>query len=226
MLAVSTPRAATLRSATSHRAASGAVRREVQARGIARSVVAQVALPVRPARAPPRPQEHDRAFRNAAVPRLPGRELGDGEAVIGIGRRRRRHVDHDRRANETRERHLVRGGAALREMDGRVEVGAAVLGRAEAVRGIEEAGLRLAVMEPLELEAVGRRRASRASARRRRCVRSTTRAVRRSGAGARDGAGAATAEPGVGAAATIAPMSRGRTRLMRASSVRRGRTSR
>src|SRR6266542_6181145 len=58
---------------------------EVKMRRVAGRVVAQIPLSIGPALSPPRPQEHDRAWRDPAVPLLERAHVVDGQAVVGVG---------------------------------------------------------------------------------------------------------------------------------------------
>ncbi len=129
---------------------------EVKARCLARRVVPQVALPVGPAGRPARAQEHDRAGRDRAVALLPRPHVRGAQPVVRVRGGRLRNIQDDARRDELRERDLVGGETLLREVRWRVEVRAAVLGRAERVRAVVVAALRPAVGELRELESRGR----------------------------------------------------------------------
>ena len=69
--------------------------------------------------------------------RLPGFEIRDGNSIVAFFRASRRDVDDDARSDQTLDRNLVHRGAALEEVDRRVDVGAAMLRRRQPVRGVE-----------------------------------------------------------------------------------------
>ena len=81
--------------------------------------------------------------------------------VVGVLRRGIADVDHDRRPDQPFQRDLIDRLAALREVDRRVDVGAAVLGGGEVVRRVVVAGRRHAVGDLVQLER--RRRSARRS---------------------------------------------------------------
>ena len=65
---------------------------------------------------------------------LERQNVGDREAVVGIGCGFARDVDDHRGRDEPLERHLVSGEPALGEMNRRIEVRAAMLRRRESER--------------------------------------------------------------------------------------------
>ena len=136
----------------------GTVRRERQLRGVARRVVAEIRLRVRPVPAPTRPQQHDRAARDRTVRLLELQHVVARQAVVAVLGRLRGHVDDHRRRHELLERDLLGRAAVLREVMRRVEVGSAVLGRAQRAGGIEEAAGGRAAGLLIELELRRRRR--------------------------------------------------------------------
>src|SRR5439155_663525 len=97
---------------------------------------AEVARPVGPATPPPRAEQHDRSFRNPAVRLLPPFQIAGRDAVVALCLSLPAHVDHVRGADELSDGNLVGGVLPFREMDGRVEVGTAVLGSGEVVGGV------------------------------------------------------------------------------------------
>src|SRR5581483_7604430 len=130
---------------------------EVEVPGVAVLGRPQVAPLVGPARAPAAPHEDDRAVGDAAVLLLPRLEVAHLHAIVAIALGGSAHVDDGYRRDERGQRHAVGGVLPLREVAGRVHVRAAVLRGPEAVRGVEPAPLRRAVVLLLELEAVLRR---------------------------------------------------------------------
>ena len=76
---------------------------------------------------------HDRAAGNGAVRLLPGPDVGHRQPVVRIRGGFLRDVDDDGRSDELPDGDLVRGAPASREVNRRVEVSSAVLGRAEGV---------------------------------------------------------------------------------------------
>src|SRR6266540_3733357 len=107
------------------------IRRKVQVRRLTGSVIAQIALPIGPARGPAGAQENDRAGGNGAVGFLKGADVRGGQPVVGISRGLLGYVENDSRRDELRQRDLVCRPAVLREMRRGVQMRAAVLGRAE-----------------------------------------------------------------------------------------------
>ena len=81
--------------------------------------------------------------------------VGRGQPVVGVGRGLRADVDHHRRRDQLLERHGFGAPPVRREVDGRVEVRAAVLGRAERVGRVEEAARGRPLVDFLQLEARG-----------------------------------------------------------------------
>jgi len=118
---------------------------------------AEVPCGVRPARRVTRANQQNRIVRNPAVRLLEPLEVGHGHEVIGVLPGRLGDVDDDGRTDETLERNLVDGVAALREMHGRVDMRSAMLGRPEIIGRVVEPRGRHAVVHDLELEALGRR---------------------------------------------------------------------
>ena len=84
---------------------------------------------------------------------LPAPHVVHRQAVVGVGAGLRADVDHHRRRDELPERDLIDRLPVLREVDGRIEVCPAVLGRAQRVRGVEPAAGSVAKGELLQLEA-------------------------------------------------------------------------
>lgn len=154
MLGVSMP---TLRPAVFEQPAGsvGVQAGEVQLRDGLRStrIGAHVAHAVGPEPAVAGAEQHDGAFGNRSVRGLPGLEVGHLNLVVPIGQRFFRHVDHHGWPHELREWDLIHTPLALGKVHGRVDVRAAVLGRAEGVRFVVVAGLRVAPVVDAELEA-------------------------------------------------------------------------
>ena len=86
---------------------------------------------------------------------FPRQHVPGGHQVVGIGVRRRAHVDDDAGQDEPLERDRGRVGAALRKVGGRVQVGAAVFGGRKLFRGVEVAAGCRPLGERVELEARG-----------------------------------------------------------------------
>src|SRR5256885_629285 len=76
---------------------------------------------------------------SATMPPFERLDVGDAEPVVHVARRAVAHVDHDRPSDEPLEWHLVGGEPVLGEVNGRVEMCTAVLGRGEGIGGIEPA---------------------------------------------------------------------------------------
>ena len=87
--------------------------------------------------APAGAEEHDGAAGDRSGGFLERQHRLASEAIVPVRRRFLRDVDDDGRRDELLERNLVGGPAFLREVPRGVEVRAAVLGRAQAVGGIE-----------------------------------------------------------------------------------------
>ena len=100
---------------------------EMEIGGIARRVGAEIGLAVPPVALPAGADQHDRLPGNAAVARLPCRDVGNGEAIVTVFSHRCRHVDHHRRADQPGDRDLVDRLASFGEVDRGVEMGAAML---------------------------------------------------------------------------------------------------
>jgi hypothetical protein len=106
---------------------------KAQLRGVARSVVAHVRLNVRPVGAPARAQQDDGSLADGTVLLLELQHVGARQAVVAVGDALLRDVDHDRARGELLERHFRGAALAFGEVDRRVQVRAAVLGRAQRV---------------------------------------------------------------------------------------------
>src|SRR5215813_3883009 len=89
---------------------------------------------------------------------LPGLEILERETVIGIAGRFPADIDQRPGRNQLADWNLVGAFAALGKMDRRVEVGTAVLGRAEGVRRVEVSARGLAVRQLRQFEIRGRGR--------------------------------------------------------------------
>src|SRR2546425_1126053 len=126
-------------------------------RRVAGRIVPQVALLVGPARPPAGEQDRHRAAGDGSARRLERLDLLDGRRVVRIGGARSTHVDDDRRGDQGARRDPVGRQAAFGEMRGGVEVRAAVLAGAEAVRGVEVPRLGHAAEVVGQLERPGRR---------------------------------------------------------------------
>jgi hypothetical protein len=113
---------------------------------------AEVLLAIRPEPAPSRLQQHDRAGPDGTPALLEALHVVYLQAVASIASRLLTHVDANRRCYQLSERHGVDRMPIACKMDRRVEMRAAVLGRAEPVGRIKPAARRLAVRELLELE--------------------------------------------------------------------------
>src|SRR5262249_29094094 len=109
----------------------------MQMPGLSGSVVAEIALLVRPALAPAGEQDRDSPLGNRTMGLLEGLDLLDRRGVIRIGRYCLAHVDDERLSDEAGGWDPVRGQAVLREMIRSVEMGPSVLAGAQAVRGVE-----------------------------------------------------------------------------------------
>ena len=92
----------------------GADAGEVQVAGVSGRIVAKIRERIGPARRPPGPDQHRRALRDPAVRFLPRLHVPGGQQVVGIGVRRRAHVDDDAGQDEPLQRGCGRVGAALR----------------------------------------------------------------------------------------------------------------
>ena len=101
--------------------------------------------------------QHDRALGDRAVLGLEGLDVGRGDLIVDVLGHRGADVDDEARADHLVDRDRVGGRRALGEVDRRVEVGAAVLGRREVVGGIVPAALGVAVEHLLQLEHLGGR---------------------------------------------------------------------
>ncbi len=88
---------------------------------------AQVALGVGPALGEAGAEEHDHPVHRLAVLPLPPGDVVHTDLVVGVGCASRRDVHHHRRAHQALQWNLVRGRRALGKVDGRIQVGAAVL---------------------------------------------------------------------------------------------------
>ena len=86
---------------------------------------------------------------------FPGADIPGGHEVIGVGGRLFADVDDNPGQDEPVERDRGYVVAVLGEVNGSVQVGAAVLGGGELFGGVEVAGFRLALDEGLEVEAPG-----------------------------------------------------------------------
>ena len=95
--------------------------------------------------------------RHLSVLLLPPLEVLDADLVVGIGRRRRRDVDHDRESDQLLERDRVDGLPALREVHRRIDVRAAVLRGEEVVGRVVIARRRHAIGDLVEAKSLGRR---------------------------------------------------------------------
>ena len=82
-------------------------------------------------------------------------EIGGRHLVVGIALALLDDVDDDGRTDQAVNRYLVHGRMSLREVDGCIQVRAAVLGGEEAVGRIVVAGRRHAVGVPAELKSLG-----------------------------------------------------------------------
>ena len=128
------------------------VRREVELRGVVRRVVPEVLESIRPAGRPTGSEKDDRALRNRPVRGLPGLHVRGREAVVAVVLRFRGNVDDDGGRDEPPDGDGLRALPAFEEVDRRVEVRAAVLGRRKELRRIEEAAGRLSLRQSLQLE--------------------------------------------------------------------------
>lgn len=90
-------------------------------------------------------QQENRALRDFAMLFLPPLQIRHADLVIGIQPRSSENVHDHRRTDELVGRELIHGSVALGEMDGRVEVRAAMLGGAVTIGAIEGAFLGLAM---------------------------------------------------------------------------------
>src|SRR5207249_9339555 len=101
--------------------------REMQLRRIPGNVTTEIALLVRPARAPARAQKHQRAGRDRSEPSFPGLNVLQSQPVVGITRRLPRDVDHDRGPDQLLDGNLADRRLSLRELDWLVEMGPPLL---------------------------------------------------------------------------------------------------
>src|SRR5438445_3043970 len=120
-------------------------------------VRAEILFRVRPMAGETGVKQYNRAVGNLKVSLLPRFQIGDRDPVVRVFLRTGRHIHHDRRPGELVDRELIHGLVALGEMDRRVDVRAAVLGGAIAVRRVEIAFGCLAVELGFQHEAFGRR---------------------------------------------------------------------
>ena len=102
-------------------------------------------------------KQHNRAVGNLPVFFLPRFQISDRDLVVCVSLCSGRHIHHDCSPGELVERELVHGLVAFGEMDRRVDVCAAVLGGAIAVRRVEVAFGCLAVELGFQREALGGR---------------------------------------------------------------------
>ncbi len=100
----------------------------------------QVALPVGPEPGPVGPHQHDGALADPPVCCLPSLERLDVEPVVSIPRGLCAHIDDGRLADQPFERHPVYRLPPFGEMHRSIQVGTAVLRRADVVGGVVVAG--------------------------------------------------------------------------------------
>jgi hypothetical protein len=120
-------------------------------------VCAEIFLRVRPVPGKTSVEEQDYAVRNAPMPGFPCFQVGGRDLVVRVLVRFGRHVHHDRRAGELFDRQLIKGLAMLGEMDGRVDVCAAVFRSAVAIGRVEIALVRVGMKFDFQSEPLGRR---------------------------------------------------------------------
>ena len=107
--------------------------------GVARLISAEIALAIGPAFTPVAEHHDDCAGGNTAMVFLPGKQILDRQAIVGVGGRLSAHVDTHERTDPRADRHLIGGRFAFGEMNRCVHVRATVLGGAKIVRGIKVA---------------------------------------------------------------------------------------
>ena len=110
---------------------------KVQVGRITQCFVAQVPLRLWPPITLTGTEEHDRPGRNRAVFDFPSSHIIHGESIIRFKRRRLTDIDNHSRSDEPVKRHFTQRHAGLCEMDGSVDMRAAVLGSAEHVARVK-----------------------------------------------------------------------------------------
>jgi hypothetical protein len=128
----------------------------MEPRHVARLVGSQVATFVGPVPAPARSDQHNGPIGNASVLFLPAGEIGGRDAVVGMAGTGRRHIHDHHGAHELRHGNLIDAGAPFPEMHGRIQMSAAMFIGGIIGRGIEIPGGRLAMLDQLPGEALGR----------------------------------------------------------------------
>src|SRR5688572_24241234 len=115
----------------------------------------QILRRVRPSFREAGPYEHDRIGGHHAVLALEAREVLGRHLIVRVRLALRGHIDDEGAAKQTAQRNRVNRRMSLREMNRRVDVRAAVLGREQAVRGVVVARWRHTVSILAKTEAFG-----------------------------------------------------------------------
>ncbi len=118
---------------------------------------AEILHRVGPEAAEARSEQHNRARWNPPMTGLPLIEIASGHLIVGIGCGLAGHIDEHRGADQILEGDLIDGSSALSEMNGRIDVRAAVLRGREVVRGIEVAIVGQTLGDLLQPEGLGGR---------------------------------------------------------------------
>src|SRR6185295_2685601 len=118
-------------------------------------VGAEILQTIRPIRGPPGLKQHNRVIRNPAVLFLPRLEVRAADLIVAIRGHFLGRVDFYRGADQSSERDLIDCVVAFGEMDRRVDVSAAVFGRAELIRRVVITFVVDARGDGVELEGLG-----------------------------------------------------------------------
>jgi hypothetical protein len=93
-------------------------------------------LPGWPVSGKSRINEHDRSVWNFTVRSFPSFEILDTDEVIPIARTLDSHVDSDAGPNQLFNRYLIQGLSIPGEMNGRIDMGAAMFGHFQSIRSV------------------------------------------------------------------------------------------